>query len=150
MPTFDGRDTQGSYSSRQQDDHIDNRIRESIARFVDTQQLNADLDFISVSPEKLIDGLTARIDSLQSLTDELKDSLDAKDREILKIRQIAVRAPKATKKKPVVDQGVQTVLNVVQTLRDEERTYSKLYDNDQALIRSEKQALLRYMRDQVL
>lgn len=45
--------------------------------------------------------------------------------------------------------AVQTVLNSIKESDDQESTYSKLYDIDKGLIRSEKQAMLKYMRNEV-
>jgi len=69
--------------------------------------------------EKVIDGLAAKIDGLQELCADLKLTVEAKDREIQKIRGIAAHHNAATRVRRVgkktVDEGVQTVLKLQQT-----------------------------------
>lgn len=97
--------------------------------------------------------MAAKIDGLQELCSDLKATVEAKDREILKIRSIAAHHNAATRVrragKKTVDEGVQTVLKLQQTGQLHEQTYLQLYERDLTLIRSEKDALLRYMRESV-
>lgn len=45
--------------------------------------------------------------------------------------------------------GTQTVLKTQETLNNQEVTYKAMYESDVGLIRSEKEGLLRYMRESV-
>eukprot|EP00347_Sterkiella_histriomuscorum_P007863 403347270 len=105
--------------------------------------------------KQVIDGLNTKIDSMQKLTENLKLTIDQKDREIQKIRSIySMRGKKseiveAKNKKIKRDMGIQTVINL-QDNKAEYETFSYLYDKDQDLIRSEKGSLLKYLRKEVV
>ena len=111
---------------------------ESISKFMSSVQnppvLNADLEpYRSQHQEErasqVIDGLVEKIDSLQELSEDLRGALEAKDREILRLRSIAALGkPGAPKRKPGLDAGVQTVLRLREAEVREELTYAQLYE----------------------
>ena len=96
------------------------------------------------------------------MTKHLESSIETKDKELSRLRNIhqirlnqtkgttstsANWVPNKTKKKS--DKGVQTVINGSNN-QVEYETFSYLYDKDQNLISTEKSALLKYMRKEVV
>ncbi|TNV85933.1 hypothetical protein FGO68_gene1439 [Halteria grandinella] len=108
----------------------------------------------------VIEGLTSKIDKMHVSTQSLQSTLDAKDRELNRMKQIhQIRLQttptktwdsqhqimKARKK----EKACQTVVNMAENNKEYE-TYSYLYDKDQDLLKSEKHGLMKYLRKEVV
>jgi hypothetical protein len=134
------------------------------------------------SLRQVIEGLTTKVDQLQSSTGNLKRALDSKDRELARLKSVnQLRQPvvvshpsrfttSTASVQPVgasanvrstgygygyaskgKERGVQTLVNMGELEGNKEyETFSYLYDKDQELLRGEKDALLKYMRKEVV